>query len=76
MITACLIHEDPSAVCVTPLCVCQSQAEELGIDKGSLANMSKVELAMRSDDPALLTAWQKKKTRAGGRVSVTIATQW
>ncbi|ELU03775.1 hypothetical protein CAPTEDRAFT_221083 [Capitella teleta] len=44
-----------------------SQAEELGIDKGSLANMSKVELAMRSDDPALLNAWQRKKATKSGR---------
>lgn len=52
------------------VCPFQSQAEELGIDKGSLANMSKVELAMRSDDPALLTAWQKKKVGKSGRVGV------
>jgi hypothetical protein len=47
----------------------QTQAEELGIDQGSLANMSKVELAMRSDDPALLNAWQRKKISKSGRVS-------
>ena len=50
----------------------QSQAEELGIDSKSMANMSKVELAMRSDDPSVLNSWQKKKGKGGGKVSVVL----
>ena len=47
----------------------QSQAEELGIDSKSMANMSKAELAMRADnDPSLLTGW-KKKGKGQGKVS-------
>ena len=31
--------------------------------------MSKVELAMRSDDPSVLNSWQKKKGKTGGKVT-------
>ena len=39
------------------------QTEELGLDGKNLANMSKAELAMHSDDLGTMSTWQKKKGR-------------
>ncbi|KAK2187817.1 hypothetical protein NP493_153g02003 [Ridgeia piscesae] len=41
----------------------EMQTEELGLDGKNLANMSKAELAMHSDDLGTMSTWQKKKGR-------------
>ena len=47
------------------------QTEEMG--GKNIASMSKVELAMRSDDPSMLNAWQRRKGKGViGKVSTSV----
>ena len=53
----------------------QLQTEEMG--GKNIASMSKVELAMRSDDPSMLNAWQRRKGKnASGKVSNIDNIEW